>query len=174
MTRTDRRALFYASVIALGGFLFGFDAVVISGVMPFITPEFGLNEWWVGAIVSAPSLAAIAAALTVGPVADYVGRKKVMITLALLYTVSAVASALAPGASTLFVARLIGGFAFGGIAVGGLGLGLIGIGGGIFLSPIVLLCGWAGARETAGAQAVAERARHGTAAALMSAPRSRS
>ena len=113
MTKTDRRALVYASVIALGGFLFGFDAVVISGVMPFITPEFGLSEWWVGAIVSAPSLAAIAAALTVGPVADYVGRKRVMITLALLYTISAVASALAPDATTLFVARFIGGFAFG-------------------------------------------------------------
>ncbi len=113
MNRTDRRALVYASVIALGGFLFGFDAVVISGVMPFITPEFGLNEWWVGAIVSAPSLAAIAAALTVGPISDYVGRKRVMITLALLYTVSAVASALAPDAATLFVARLIGGLAFG-------------------------------------------------------------
>lgn len=113
MTRTDRRALVYASIIALGGFLFGFDAVVISGVMPFITPEFGLNEWWVGAIVSAPSLAAIAAALTVGPIADYVGRKRVMITLALLYTISAVASALAPDATTLFVARLIGGLAFG-------------------------------------------------------------
>ena len=113
MTKTDRTALFYASIISLGGFLFGFDAVVISGVMPFITPEFELNEWWVGAIVSAPSLAAIAAALTVGPVADYVGRKKVMITLALLYTISAVASAFAPDAATLFVARLVGGFAFG-------------------------------------------------------------
>ncbi|MDJ0748213.1 MAG: sugar porter family MFS transporter [Woeseiaceae bacterium] len=113
MTKTEHRALAYASVIALGGFLFGFDAVVISGVMPFITPEFGLNEWWVGAIVSAPSLAAILAALTVGPIADYVGRKRVMITLALLYTISAVASALAPDATTLFVARLIGGLAFG-------------------------------------------------------------
>ena len=113
MTKTDRTALFYASVIALGGFLFGFDAVVISGVVPFITPEFGLNEWWVGAVVSAPSFAAIAAALTVGPVADYVGRKRVMIVLALLYTISAVASAFAPDAATLVVARLIGGFAFG-------------------------------------------------------------
>lgn len=113
MIKTERRALAYASVIALGGFLFGFDAVVISGVMPFITPEFGLNEWWVGAIVSAPSLAAIAAALTVGPISDYVGRKRVMITLALLYTISAVASALAPDATTLFIARLIGGLAFG-------------------------------------------------------------
>jgi sugar porter (SP) family MFS transporter len=111
--KTERKALFYASVIALGGFLFGFDAVVISGVVPFITPEFGLNEWWVGAIVSAPSFAAILAALTVGPVSDYVGRKRVMIVLALLYTISAVASAFAPDAPTLLVARLIGGFAFG-------------------------------------------------------------
>lgn len=113
MSKTDRTALFYATVIALGGFLFGFDAVVISGVIPFITPEFDLNEWWVGAIVSAPSFAAIMAALTVGPVSDYVGRKRVMIVLALLYTISAVASAFAPDASTLLVARLIGGFAFG-------------------------------------------------------------
>ena len=113
MNPNERRALFYAAIIALGGFLFGFDAVVISGVMPFITPQFGLSEWWVGAIVSAPSLAAIVAALTVGPLADYVGRKPVMITLALLYTISAIASAVAPDATSLFVARLIGGLAFG-------------------------------------------------------------
>ncbi len=113
MTKTDRTALFYSSVIALGGFLFGFDAAVISGVISFITPEFGLNDWWVGLVVSAPTLTATLAALTVGPVADYVGRKKVMMTLALLYTVSAVASAFAPDAVTLVVARMVGGFAFG-------------------------------------------------------------
>ena len=104
MIKTERNALFYAAVISLGGFLFGFDAAVISGVVNFITPEFNLNEWWVGAVVSAPSLAAIIAALTVGPVADYVGRKKVMLTLAMLYTISAVASALAPDVITLLVA----------------------------------------------------------------------
>ena len=113
LIKTERTALFYAAVISLGGFLFGFDAAVISGVVNFITPEFDLNEWWVGAVVSAPSFAAILAALTVGPVADYVGRKKVMLTLALLYTISAVASALAPDVITLLVARFIGGLAFG-------------------------------------------------------------
>ena len=113
MIKTERTALFYAAVISLGGFLFGFDAAVISGVVNFITPEFNLNEWWVGAVVSAPSFAAIIAALTVGPVADYVGRKKVMLTLAMLYTISAVASALAPDVITLLVARFIGGLAFG-------------------------------------------------------------
>ena len=113
MRNTDRTALFYTTVIALGGFLFGFDAAVISGVVGFITPEFQLNELWVGAVVSAPSLAAILAALTVGPIADYVGRKRVMLTLALLYTVSATASAFAPGVVTLIAARFVGGFAFG-------------------------------------------------------------
>jgi len=113
LIKTDRTALFYAAVISLGGFLFGFDAAVISGVVGFVTREFGLNEWWVGAVVSAPSFAAIIAALTVGPVADYVGRKKVMLILALLYTISAIASAFAPDAVTLVVARFIGGLAFG-------------------------------------------------------------
>ena len=113
ISKTDRTAIFYASVISLGGFLFGFDAAVISGVVGFVTTEFGLNEWWVGTVVSAPSLGAILAALTVGPVADYVGRKRVMLVLALLYTISAVASAFAPDAATLVLARFIGGLAFG-------------------------------------------------------------
>ncbi|MGI9220192.1 MAG: sugar porter family MFS transporter [Woeseiaceae bacterium] len=113
MIKTDRTAVFYAAVISLGGFLFGFDAAVISGVVGFVTTEFNLNEWWVGIVVSAPSLGAILAALTVGPVADYVGRKRVMLVLALLYTVSAVASAFAPDAATLVAARFIGGLAFG-------------------------------------------------------------
>ena len=113
MNKTDRKALFYASVIALGGFLFGFDAAIISGVIGFVTPEFDLNEWWVGLVVSAPTITATAAALTVGPLADYVGRKRIMVALAALYTISAVASAFAPDALTLVIARMIGGFAFG-------------------------------------------------------------
>jgi sugar porter (SP) family MFS transporter len=113
MSSTDRTALYYAAVISLGGFLFGFDAAVISGVVGFVTPLFDLNEVQIGLVVSAPSLAAIIAALTVGPTADEVGRKKVMLVLALLYTVSAIASAFAPDVSTLIVARFVGGLAFG-------------------------------------------------------------
>lgn len=113
MKATDRTALYYAAIISLGGFLFGFDAAVISGVVGFITPLFDLNEFQIGLVVSAPSLAAIFAALTVGPIADQIGRKKVMLTLALLYTVSAIASAFAPNFVTLVAARFIGGLAFG-------------------------------------------------------------
>lgn len=113
MLRTDRKALTYAAIIAMGGFLFGFDAAVISGVVRFITPLFDLDDWQIGLVVSAPTLAAIVAALTVGPIADQVGRKKVMLTLALLYTISATASAIAPDINTLIIARFIGGLAFG-------------------------------------------------------------
>ena len=113
MLATDRKAIAYATVIALGGFLFGFDAAVISGVVGFISPEFGLNDWQVGQVVGAPTLGAILAALSVGPTADYIGRKKMMLLLALLYTISAVASALATDVTTLIAARFIGGLAFG-------------------------------------------------------------
>lgn len=113
MIKTDRKALSYAAIIAMGGFLFGFDAAVISGVVGFITPLFDLDDWQIGLVVGAPTLAAIIAALTVGPTADQVGRKKVMLTLALLYTISATASAIAPDVNTLIVARFIGGLAFG-------------------------------------------------------------
>ena len=113
MLKTDRKALSYAAIIAMGGFLFGFDAAVISGVVGFITPLFDLDDWQIGLVVGAPTLAAIIAAMTVGPTADQVGRKKVMLTLALLYTISATASAVAPDVNTLIVARFIGGLAFG-------------------------------------------------------------
>ena len=39
---------FIAAVVSLGGFLFGFDAAVISGVTSFIVPEFKLNDIQLG------------------------------------------------------------------------------------------------------------------------------
>lgn len=105
--------IFYASIVSLGGFLFGFDASVISGVVGFIIPEFGLNDWQVGMVVSAPTLAAIVTGLIVGPTSDLIGRKKVLFAVAVLYLASAVASAFAPSFWVLVGARALGGFAFG-------------------------------------------------------------
>ena len=106
-----------ASLVALGGFLFGFDASVISGVVGFIIPEFSLDELQVGLVVGAPTLGGIIAGLTAGPIADYIGRKKVLIILALLYTVSALGSAFAPNYETLLYARALGGFAFASLGI---------------------------------------------------------
>lgn len=112
-----RTAYFWAAIVAIGGFLFGFDAVVISGVVGFVTPEFNLSDFQIGMVVAAPSFAGIAAAVSVGTVADAMGRKRVLLFLSLLYTVSAAWSALATSFETLVIARAIGGFAFGSLGL---------------------------------------------------------
>lgn len=102
-----------ALVVSLGGFLFGFDASVISGVIRFIQPQFGLSDIQLGWVVGSPTFAAMFAMLSSGTISDYVGRKKVLIYAALLYSISALLSALAPSYEVLVIARMIGGFAFG-------------------------------------------------------------
>ena len=117
MSQSNRRIFFIAVVVSLGGFIFGFDASVISGVVAYVTQEYGLNVWQQGLVVSAPSLAAILASLTVVPLCDVVGRRRMLIIVAVLYLASAVASALAPGFLSLVLARAIGGLAFGSLMV---------------------------------------------------------
>jgi sugar porter (SP) family MFS transporter len=100
-------------IVALGGFLFGFDAGIISGVMTFAGPEFNLTEIQSGWVVSSPSFAAMISMLFSGRLSDRIGRRKLLIIVALLYAVSAVFSATAVSYEMLYIARMIGGFAFG-------------------------------------------------------------
>lgn len=109
---TYSKSIMLAITVALGGFIFGFDASVISGVVGFVSIEFQLNEWQQGFVVSSPTLGAVIGSLLAGVSADAFGRKKVLITIAGLYVVSAIASAFAPNFMTLVTARIIGGFAF--------------------------------------------------------------
>jgi len=105
--------IFISFIVALGGFLFGFDAGIISGVMSFAGPEFNLNEIQSGWVVSAPSFAAMFAMLFSGRLSDLIGRKKTLIFVALLYAISAILSAVAISYEMLYIARIIGGIAFG-------------------------------------------------------------
>ncbi|GIV58891.1 MAG: hypothetical protein KatS3mg042_1804 [Rhodothermaceae bacterium] len=113
MNQNIHTALYYAAIVSLGGFLFGFDASVISGVVGFVVRDFALNDWGQGLVVSAPALAAVVAVMTVGPLSDAFGRKKMLTVVAFLYTFSAGASALAPSFEVLVAARALGGLAFG-------------------------------------------------------------
>ncbi len=108
-----RRILLCTLIIAIGGFLFGFDASVISGVLSFIKPQFGLSEFEVGWLVSSPSLSAMFSMLFVGRISDLFGRKRVMMIIALFYSLSAFLSAIAPTYLLLVGARMMGGIAFG-------------------------------------------------------------
>jgi SP family arabinose:H+ symporter-like MFS transporter len=108
-----KKSLFVAFVVSLGGFLFGFDAGIISGVMNFAGPEFDLNELQSGWVVSSPSFSAMIAMLIAGRLSDIIGRKKILIIVAFLYAISALLSAYAFSYEMLYIARMIGGIAFG-------------------------------------------------------------
>lgn len=104
---------YIATVVSLGGFLFGFDAAVISGVTKFIVPEFNLNDIQLGWAVSSLTLASTVAMLTAGPLSDRYGRKGILIFVGLFYALSAFFSAMATSFTILVIARLMGGLAVG-------------------------------------------------------------
>lgn len=102
-----------AMIVALGGFLMGFDASVISGVNKFIELEFSLTKLELGWAVSSLTLTASLAMMVAGPLSDRIGRKKVLSFAALLYTLSAIGSAIAPSFLLLIIARMLGGIGVG-------------------------------------------------------------
>ncbi|NVK56422.1 MAG: sugar porter family MFS transporter [Alteromonadaceae bacterium] len=112
MYRSNLYNVFVAIVVALGGFIFGFDASVISGVVGFVSTEFQLSELQQGFVVASPTLGAVFGTFVAGPLADILGRKKVIIIVAGLYVISAALSALAVTYEMLVVARMVGGLAF--------------------------------------------------------------
>ena len=102
-----------ALTVALGGFLMGFDASVISGVVTFIEPEFNLTKIELGWSVASLTLTATLAMMVAGPLSDRLGRRPVLKIAAMVFAVSAVASAAAPSFAVLVAARMLGGFGVG-------------------------------------------------------------
>ncbi len=97
----------------MGGFLMGFDASVISGVVGFIEREFSLTKLQLGWAVASLTLAATPAMMLAGPLSNRLGRKPVLKIAAVLFAVSAIASAVAPDFLSLVIARMIGGLGVG-------------------------------------------------------------
>jgi sugar porter (SP) family MFS transporter len=113
MTDGHRFTIRTALIVALGGFLMGFDASVISGVVGFIEIEFSLGTLELGWAVASLSLAASFAMMIAGPLSDRFGRKPILRLAAVLFAVSSVTSALAMSFAWLVAARVIGGLGVG-------------------------------------------------------------
>ena len=113
MQKSTRFTATVSLIVALGGFLMGFDASVISGVVGFIELEFALTKFQVGWSVASLTLTATFAMMIAGPLSDRIGRRPVLRIAAALFAVSAVASAVAPNFLFLVIARMIGGFGVG-------------------------------------------------------------
>ena len=109
----SRKLVFIAFVVSLGGFLFGFDAGIISGVMSYAGPEFDLSDGQTGWVVSSPSFAAMIAMIISGRLSDIIGRNRILIIVAFSYALSALLSAFAISYEMLYLARMLGGLAFG-------------------------------------------------------------
>lgn len=113
MKKNTRFTMTVALIVALGGFLMGFDASVISGVVGFIEIEFQLTKIQLGWSVASLTLTATLAMMIAGPLSDRMGRRPVLRIAAALFAVSAVASALAPDFVWLVIARMVGGLGVG-------------------------------------------------------------
>jgi MFS transporter, SP family, sugar:H+ symporter len=102
---------------ALGGLLFGYDTGVISGALLFIPDDFKLTPFLQGAIVAALLLGAMVGAAFAGRLSDRLGRKKLIIGAAIVFTGGALLAALAPSVGVLIAARFILGLAVGSAAL---------------------------------------------------------
>jgi SP family arabinose:H+ symporter-like MFS transporter len=102
-----------AFIVALGGFLMGFDSSVISGVVGFIEVEFELTSLQLGWSVSSLTLTATLAMMVAGPISDRIGRRPVLQIASVLFALSAIASAIAPNFLLLVLARMLGGLGVG-------------------------------------------------------------
>lgn len=97
----------------LGGFLFGFDTAVISGAINFLRVQFHLNAVMEGWIMSSALVGCVMGAAMSGWLADKFGRKRILLSSALLFIVSALGCTVAESATSLVVYRILGGIGVG-------------------------------------------------------------
>ena len=102
---------------ALGGLLFGFDTIVISGTNQQLTEVFHLSPAALGFTVAIALVGTVIGAIGAGPLGQRIGARQALRIMALLYLLSAAGCALAWNWPTLLVFRLIGGLGIGGSSV---------------------------------------------------------
>ena len=114
-TKPANQAFVYlaAAFAALGGLLFGYDTGVISGAELFFRNEFTLSTFALEVIVSGVLAGAAVGALIGGRLADLFGRRKLLITTAVIFAAGAILCALATSPLMLVVGRIIVGFGIG-------------------------------------------------------------
>jgi sugar porter (SP) family MFS transporter len=98
---------------ALGGLLFGYDTGVISGAELFIRNDFTLTTFALEVIVSGVLAGAAVGALGGGRLADLFGRRKLLITTAIIFAAGAILCAAAQSPAILVVGRIIVGLGIG-------------------------------------------------------------
>ena len=102
---------------ALGGLLFGFDTVVISGAIDALVKLYGLSPQGKGWTVAIALIGTVVGALAAGMVGQKLGGRETLRITAVLYVISAVGSALAWNWPILMLFRFVGGLGIGASSV---------------------------------------------------------
>ena len=106
-----------AATASLGGLLFGFDIAIITGAGPFLTAHFNLGDWSLGIAFSSLLFGCVIGSAVAGRVTDLLGRRRLLLWVALAFAVTSIATGLAPNFSAFLIARFLGGVAVGGVSV---------------------------------------------------------
>ncbi|WP_181307997.1 sugar porter family MFS transporter [Rufibacter sp. XAAS-G3-1] len=109
----SKKVYFWSIVVALGGFLFGFDTAVISGAEKAIQKLWNLNVFEHGLTVAIALIGTVLGSLTGGIPSDKFGRKNTLFGIAVLYLLASVGTALAPDWYTFLFFRFLGGIGVG-------------------------------------------------------------
>ncbi|WEV37939.1 sugar porter family MFS transporter [Lactobacillus sp. ESL0677] len=104
-----------AFVIALGGFLFGYDTGVINGALTFLSrsDQLNLSSAEQGLVSSSLVLGCAFGAMAVGKLADNIGRKKLLQGIAVIFTVATLFCAVSINVQMLIISRFILGLSVG-------------------------------------------------------------
>lgn len=99
---------------ALGGLLYGYDNGIISGALIYIPKDIPMSSNMQGFVVSAMLLGAIVGAASSGPLSDKIGRRRLVLFIAIVFIIGAMMLAFAPNVTMLVLGRLVIGLAVGG------------------------------------------------------------
>ncbi len=108
---------FLLLVAGLGGLLYGVDVGIIGGALPYLEATSGLNAGQLSIIVAAVLLGSVFSTLFAGMLADWMGRKPLMVISGLTFVLSIPVIALSHGYGPLFLGRLLQGISGGFIGV---------------------------------------------------------
>ena len=108
---------FLLLVAGLGGLLYGVDVGIIAGALPYLEATSGLNAGQLSIVVAAVLLGSVISTLFAGVLADWMGRKPLMMLSGLLFVCSIPIIALSHGYEALVLGRLLQGISAGLIGV---------------------------------------------------------
>ena len=108
---------FLLLVAGLGGLLYGVDVGIIAGAYPYLEATSKLNANQLSSVVAAVLLGSVISTLFAGALADWIGRKPLMMISGLLFVSSIPIIALSRGYESLVLGRLLQGISAGLIGV---------------------------------------------------------